>query len=451
MSKSTNTIEQKVPTKMKIGYGIGNWGICMVFTTISYYYMYFLTDIAGIGVAMAGTILMIGRFYDAVTDPVMGVISDHTRTRWGQKRPYILLGSFPMAVSFILALYSPDFSQTGKIVYYILTGLLMWTFFTVVTVPHNSMQANLTLDSKERSSISAYFNFFAVIASITIGAATKPFLSLFQSEKTGFLYVGILFGIIAVITLTITFFTTKERFVTTKEYSLKELLPFILQNKPFLICVAIQFIGYFSAANFAMLIIYFAKYNMQQEAMIPIALTSIGVAQAASFPLWVMVAKKIGKKSTYVIGNSMVLVAALVGFFIFSNDIYYFIPSFILVGAGGAAGALAVWSMIADTVEYGQWKTGKQVGGAQYGMVLFFCKLAGSMSAFILGITLEWSGFIANTAQSEKTLWTIRILLFILPIFLILVSMLLVKINPINEAMHKKICEEIEVNCADKA
>jgi len=246
---SSETIKtDKVSFSQMLGFGSATFGSEFIYSTVGIFAMYFLTDVAIIGAALAGVILLLARFWDAFFDLIIGYISDHTKSRWGQRRPYILFGTIPLAVCFILFFQTPQLFGDAKFIYYLVLMLLMWTVYSITYVPYTAMVPNITRDAKQRSSVMGVARFMSMIGLIIVGALTRPLAGAFSTPQIGWSTMAIIFGSIMAVFTLITFFTVRERYGSEGSgYQVKDVFKLIGKNKPFLnlcfvtLCVFIVF------------------------------------------------------------------------------------------------------------------------------------------------------------------------------------------------------------------
>lgn len=436
---------QKVSFGEALGYGIGNFGSQFIYTTLGLFYVYFLTDVAMLGAAIAGVIIFSTRFLDALIDPLVGFLSDQTKSRWGQKRPYILLGVVPLAVTFALIFMIPDFGTGGKVVYYIIMLLLMWTSYSFVTVPYNALLPNMTLDAGERSKVAGYYQVFTIVALILIGTFTKPFVAMYPSERAGWQVVGIAFGLIALFTLLITVFTAKERYKISAEsrYKAKEIVRLLFANKPFVILCAVATCCFMGFTLMGAMLNYYFKYNLHDEGLFSVALGSVFLVAAVSVPVWVLIAKKTGKKAVYFLGTGIYALSMASIYFVQAPDMTTIVPIFVAAGIGFGGMNLSIWSLVPDTVEYAQWKLGARTEGMQYGVYVFITKLGASLSMLLAGWGLDVTGYVANVSQSAGSLAGIRLLTSLAPAAFLVIAMIILIFYPINEKLHQQMVDEI--------
>ena len=201
-----------VSNKVRAAYGIGDYAICLYWSGVGLYLLYFYTDVVGISPLLAGWIYAIGIAWDAVTDPLMGYIAERTRTKMGSYRPYIFYGSIPLAVSFILLFWVPPFDGTYLFIFLLIVNLLHRTCFTIVSVPYSSLTARITDDSDERTKLTTARMLGASFGTLSVSALGFPIVLFFggSEEAFGFLFLGIICGLAAIMIMSITYIFVQE-------------------------------------------------------------------------------------------------------------------------------------------------------------------------------------------------------------------------------------------------
>jgi GPH family glycoside/pentoside/hexuronide:cation symporter len=443
--KMTNN---KISISQRLGYGSGQVAIEIVFSTVGVYFLYFLTDIAMLGAAIAGTVIMLGKAWDGITDIGMGYICDHTKTRWGQHRPYVLFGAIPMGVFFFLLFQVPGFSETGKIVYYSIMLLMLWTAFTICGIPYYAMIPTITRDSYERTKLVGTMRMFGIFTMILIVSGLKPLVGLLGggSESQGYANVALLYGTIIVIICLIVFFSVRERYTAPQEmtYKIKDTLGLIIKNKPFLIITLVVFLEFCVFTIASATLIYFFKYVIPAEQFIPVAFLLIYGIGALAIPFWVRASKKLAQKHIYQIGFAIYGLGYLLLFFFNTFNFITFIPMFMLSGIGFAAVITCYLSIVPETLDWAELNLGVRSEGIQYGFFKFIYKIAGSFSSFVLGMALAGSGYAANTKLGPDAIFTIRLMMTLVPAVLCLLAIITLVFYPITREGHQKILAELE-------
>jgi GPH family glycoside/pentoside/hexuronide:cation symporter len=430
----------------KLGFGVGDFGANLVFQSTFIFLIFYFTDVFGIAAPIAGTIFLVAKAWDAVSDPVVGYLSDRTRSRWGKKRPYLLFGALPLGLFFFLLFASPPIPQEYKAAYGLIMFLLVCTFYAIVNVPYGALAASMTLDSHERSRLSGFRTFFALMGALVVAGAMMPLVGLFPNQAIGFRMAVGVFAIAAVIVTYVTFFSVREvvEESDTEHYKPADIFRTIFGNGPFLI-VTLGTIFHLAALGIvAAMVNYFFKYNMNKESFIPIAFLCIFVPAALALPLWVTVSRKLSKKAAYNMGMGLLAVALCIVYFIREFNPVLLIIALCLAGIGISTNFLSPWAMVPDTVEYGELKTGLRREGILYGVSFFGQKLASALAGFIAGQGLGIVGFVANKVQRPEVLSGIRVMMSFVPIALIVAGIIVISFYPISEKMHQDMVKKLK-------
>jgi sugar (glycoside-pentoside-hexuronide) transporter len=440
-----NKVTEKIPFGEGIGFGLGNFGAMFVWNTMTLFMVYFLTDVAGVVAGIAGAIIFSVRFFDALFDPIVGFISDRTHTRWGQKRPFILIGAVPLAIFFALCFVVPDLSPGGTYFYYVLVLLLMWCAYSVYNIPYNALLPTMTQDGAERSRLSGFYNIFTFIGIIVTAVATKPFVAAFPTERIGWQWLGIVFGAIVVVCLVVTFLTVRERYAAgqSTQYRGKEIARLLFANKPFIQLTAAALCIFIAFTLMGAMLNYLFKYGLQNEGLMSVSLGIVFVVALVFVPVWVFIFTKIGKKAGYMLGLGIYALSLCSIYFIQTPDLAVLVPIFIVAGIGNSSFQVGLWALLPDTVEYAQWKLGARTEGIQYGFYLFVGKLGSSLAALMAGGGLALAGYVANAVQSEMSLMGIRLLGSFVPAAFIVIAIIILSFYPITEKLHQKMVEEL--------
>ena len=436
--------------KLRTAYGIGDYAICLYWSGVGFYLLYFYTDVVGISPLMAGWIYALGIAWDAVTDPFMGYIAERTRTKMGSYRPYIYYGSIPLALSFVLLLWVPPYEGLFLFIFLLLVNLIHRTCFTIVSVPYSSLTARITDDSDERTKLTTARMLFASLGTTTISFLGFPIVFLLGSgeEATGFLVLGLVAGLTAVIILSITVKYVEER---PFKFSKKDLPSFrnvfksVANNYPFWI---VFFAILFLISTFLMFnnnLIYFIKYALNLHEYQGLLLGFLNASTFIGIFFWAFLTILLGKKYTWMISMACLFLGFTLFYFYPIKEFIELLIILIFIGfANGATGVL-FWSMLPDTIEYGEWKTGIRTESSLYGFMTFAQKGAIAFAAVILGTILTKIGFEPNEIQNEQTLESLKNLMSLIPLIGVFISFVLIYFYPIDREFHKKLIDEINL------
>ncbi len=440
-----------ISNKIRAAYGIGDYAICLYWSGVGLYLLYFYTDVVGISPLYAGWIYAIGITWDAITDPFMGFIAERTRSKWGSYRPFIIFGSVPLALSFVLLFWVPPFEGTFLFLFLLLVNIFHRSCFTIVSVPYSSLTARITDDSDERTKLTTARMLAASFGTFSISAAGFPIVLFFGSgnESTGFLFLGLISGSIAILILAITVYFVKERTfdpVNQINANFKLIAKSVSQNYPFWIVFSSILILGSTALMFNNNLIYFVKYSLDLHAYQGLILGTSGGFTLLAIPFWALLALRLGKRNSWLIAMVWLLIGFLAFYFYPTQSLSELLIILAFLGFGNGATGVLFWSMLPDTIEYGEWKTGIRTESSLYGFMTFAQKGAIGISALLLGIILTNIGFIPNETQSQETLDSLKMVMSWVPISGVILSLVMVIFYPINKSFHAKLLKDIAEN-----
>jgi GPH family glycoside/pentoside/hexuronide:cation symporter len=433
--------------KQKLGFGIFDLGGNLLFTALGFWSLNYLTDTVGLAAALAGVAVMIGKFWDAVTDPLMGYISDRTNSRWGRRRPYLLFGAIPLFLTMIFFFIKPDYLASSGAphpivltVWAVIALMLLNTASTVINIPYSSLTPELTSDYHERTSLNGYRFGCAVFGTIIGAAAVQPIVGAFPTRKAGFIAVGVLLGGIVAVTTLLTFFGTKECPHRKEDFPVKGFFTTykeVFTNKPYLILLFTYALHLCAITFLQGILVYYTKYIYNNEGLATPAMVALLLVAMVFIPISVIVAKKIGKKLVYqicflILGSTCLLI------FFFGHTIghNFFLGIMIYAGIGLGFSYVAPFAMVPDAVEYDAVKTGERKEGAYYGIWTFIAKVGQSLSVFLSGLILSAGGYIADAIQGDSSLFAIRLIIGPIPAAIFAVAIIVIRFYPLDEKTY---------------
>jgi glycoside/pentoside/hexuronide:cation symporter, GPH family len=439
----------KLSLGTKLGFGVCDLGGNLFFTFLGFYAIIYLTDTIGIPVAIAGAITMVGKLFDAAWDPVLGYLSDNTRTKWGRRRPYIIFGSVPLLLAMVFFCTNPRFANQGLLIAWgAVAFILLNMVYSVVNIPYSSLTPELTKDYNERSSLNGYRFMFAVVGTIIGGVAVQPILGAFGGanggdKSLGFSMVGLIFGAIMAVTALITGFTVKEPKPSYEAKAeggnLKAYLS-VLKNRPYIIVLATYGLHIVGLTFLQIVIGYYFKYIYAQENLVPLVLGILLITAMVFIPVSVAVSKRIGKKRTYQICLFVLASASLILFFLgHVLGPKFFLGMMVYAGIGVGFGYMPPYSMVPDTIEIDALKTGLRKEGAFYGIVLLVSKVGAALAFLTTGLVLGAGGFVANAVQVDSAKLAIRLAIGPLAACFLVAALVLVQFYPIDEKKYAEI------------
>lgn len=414
-----NTTTCKLTFKEKIGYGLGDTASNLYFQVFVNFLLFFYTDVFGIPAAAAGTMLMLSRFWDALNDPMMGIIADRTDTRWGKFRPYLIWMSGPLAIIGVLTFITPNFSVAGKIIYAYITYTLIMMAYTAINIPYSALMGVLSPNTQERTSISTFRFVLAFIGAFIVQGLTLPLVKLFggENQAVGFPLTMAVFGVLATILFYITFATTKERVQPpeSQKISLKNDLKDLLRNRPWmvLLVMGIFTLGYIVVRSG--MIMYYFKYCIGNATLASLFMVTGTAAVIAGVACTQFFAKRFGKKKFYITVMTLTSIFTIVFYFIPGDQIVLVFAVHILISLVMAPQAPLLWAMYADTADYSEWKNKRRATGLVFSAATFAQKFGIAIGGGLAGWLLALFGFAANTQQTPEALDGIRLMMSFIP------------------------------------
>ena len=409
----------KLSVKEKIGYGLGDTASHFVWDMVGFWILIFYTDTFGIPAAAAGTIMLIARFWDMFSDPLMGIIADRTNTRWGKFRPYILWMALPYSILAVLTFSTPDLAVTGKVIYAGITYLLLMTVFTAINLPYSSLGAVMTSDSYERAGLNSYRFIFAFAGQLIV-TGTALYLATYLGKGNmaqGYQYTLMLFAAISFILFMITFKATRERVKppSQQQKNLKEDIRNLFRNRPWVI---LFFVGIISFVMFAMQnlsIAYYFKYYIGNEQSVQLFNVIGTIALIAGIPFSKPLAKRFGKRNVYV-ASSLISGMFFILLYLPGNDNIYSIYILNVLAKFTYAPAVPLlWTMLADTADYSEWKFGRRATGLVFSAATFAQKAGWGIGGALAGWLLAVYKFVPNIDQTASALNGIKLMISVFP------------------------------------
>jgi len=416
--------QTKIPLFRKLSYSLTDFGGNLLFVSISTYLLYFYTDVFGLSIGIAGTILLVTRLLDMIDAPIWGILIDHTHTRWGQSRPYFLWLCVPFAVFTWLTFTTPNMTGTSKVVYAALTYVVSGILYTGISTPMTSILPNLSDDPGQRTALNSFRMVGGNIGLLVANSIVLPLVQVLGhgDDRKGFSYAILLLGAFSIVAFLIAFINLREVHVTnTKSISLKQSLKATKSNWPWILIVITNLLYWIGTTVRSSGLIYYFQYNIHSKGLIPVAggLSAVAVIGMILTPLFV---KKTNKRTVFIVSLMVAAGANLAFQLVGSNQVavvaLYCIGS---VGTGVAAGM--PFLMLADAVDFGQWKNGVRASGFLTAIGSAFCVKAGSgIGGFLPSKVMEFFGYIPNHVQTQQSLLGINISFVWLPALLFIIA-----------------------------
>ena len=442
----------KLSLRLKLLFSTGDLATSIPLAILMFFQLYFMTDVAGLRPDLAGWAVGIGKLWDAVNDPLIGLLSDRIRSRFGRRRVMLLFGAIPLGLTFMLMWLVPPLGPVGLTFYYAATFILFDTVFTCIHVSYNSLTPELTSDYDERSTLNGYRMVFSIIGTLgTIILATV--MGWFISDKRVlFMILGIGLGLVSIIPPLVVFRVSKDfdREHEGVSLSFKQAITETLSNRPFWMVMGLYLLSWTTASIMSAVLIYFANYYMRIPDQ---ANYFILVAEGSAIlfiPFWVWMARKLDKRRAYILGSLTWVVVLLVLSAIRPDQVMLAYVLAALSGSGIATAYVLPWAMIPDIIEIDEAKTGERREGSYYAFASFFQKLATGAAVWGMGQALAFAKYITPAAgqplpvQPPAALTAIRIFMGPVPAALLLLSLLFAWRYNVTRESHQALVEELQ-------
>jgi len=432
----------------RIGYASGDFALNLFWQGTSFFLLFYYTNIIGLPSKIAGLIIMIGGIWDAISDPLMGYLAERTQSRWGAYRPYLLLGAVPLALSFVLLFWVPNGLEGNALIAFVLVTLLFFrSCYTLVSIPYSTLGARVTDDSKERTKLMGARMMAGFLGGLVVTGLAAYFRGP-TTDRTAFFLLGTACALISVGALLYCFKTTEKAHRrppgAPRAKNARQAVTTLLHNRAFiLIFLAIIFV---SVGNVFInsTVLYYFEDALGDKSAADFALIMMTATPLVTIPIWSFIALKIDKKNSWILGSFAIILGSIILYFDTSGSIPFAYGTYVVLNFGLSSFAVLFWSMLPDTIEYGEWQTGVRNESTIIGVVSSGQKISLALSAFILGHLLDVIGYQAHAAQSPETIEGLRTLIAGVSGGALAVSAILIAFYPINAQRHGEILAELE-------
>ncbi len=480
----------------KFFYGAGDTGFSITYTTLDFLFAKFLLDVVGLPAALAAAAIFAGRTWDWINDPLVGFISDRTRTRWGRRRPFLLFGAIPFALSFVLLWWVPPLANTTALaLYYGLAYFLFDVTATLASVPYYALTPELTPDYDERVSLNMYRMVFSILAGMFAYLA-PDLIALFGDRRTGHMAVAVLFGVVAALPLFGVYLTAKERpeyqreapssdlgdltsslmgrvrqhrllsgliavaatgwlavwwgnqmmiFVGVLIFATGAIVRVFRHNRPFLFAMGIFLFTWTTVSVIVAVLPFFVEYWLGMPERLTEVMATVFISALFWLPFWSWFARRFSKRSAYIVGMlfwgpvQIALISIPPG-----TPLLPILVLAMLAGVGVSTAHIIPYSIIPDALEWDELRTGVRREGMYYSMVTLMQKVATSVAVPMALLVLDWAGYVPNVPQTERSLWAIRGLVGPIPAALLMAGIVLAAFYPLSREQHARIRRLLE-------
>ncbi|WOB41899.1 MFS transporter [Thermoleptolyngbya oregonensis NK1-22] len=464
LSKSSKSPEDTLSFGTKLAYGAGDLGTAITANILAVFLLVFFTSVAGIPAGIAGSILLVGKIWDAVNDPIVGILSDRTQSRWGRRYPWIVAGAIPFGVFFFLQWIVPRFSDNpttnlwALVAYYIAVSVLFNAFYTVVNLPYTALTPELTDDYDERTSLNSFRFIFSIGGSIlSLVIVLAIFNAIPDDVAQQYRAIGAICAVISVLPFfwcvfgTYGHVTRRQQLrgaveTSTQEMPILQQLKVAFANRPFLFVIGIYLCSWLALQNTVTIIPYFVRDWMGlSNAVYTQVVMAVQVTALAMLLVWERISRRVGKKAVYILGMVLWVMAEIGLFFLQPGQVGWMYFLGILAGMGVSTAYLIPWSMVPDVIDLDELHTGQRREGVFYSFMVFLQKMGLAIALFLVGLALDAAGFIESTAgeptpiQPASALTAIRVMIGPLPAIVLLLGIGLAYFYPISREVHANI------------
>ncbi|MFZ2096486.1 MAG: MFS transporter [Anaerolineales bacterium] len=443
-------MNKPLPTWRKWMYGSGDLGFSLTSTIIAAYFLFFLTGVVGVRAGVASIAILIGKTWDYINDPLFGYISDHTRSRWGRRRPYLLFGPVPYAIIFTLMWWRPPLQgEIALVIYYAIIYVFYDAAATMIYMPYFALTPELSSDYDERTSLVSLRAFFSIFGSLLAFSLPEMIVKGFTPDHaTNVFQMGLIFAVISAMPMYVVFFGTRERpeFMEQKQPGLWQSIKDSVQNRPFIFGTIIYLFTWATVDILQTVLIFYITYVVVRESDTTVIMATIFVVAILALPLWTWASRHMNKRLAYIIGMLFFTAVLMVLISLTpTTPLYVILGLCVLAGIGVSAAHVIPWAIIPDAIEVGELKTGARHEGTFYSLISLAQKVASSIAIPGAGLLLEVSGYIPNsTAQPASAVQAIRMLTGPIPAVLMFIGIVFAILYPLGREGYTQIARELE-------
>ena len=441
--------DTRLPLREKVGYGIGDFGFNLYWANISAFLLIFYTDVMGLAAAAVGTMMLVTKLVDAVTDPLLGAIADRTRSRWGRFRPWMLYGAVPLALAGVLTWTVPDLDGNGRLLWAYATFTLMMLAYTVLAMPYSALSGVITGDSQQRTTLIS-FRFIAAFAGTTV--VNWLTLDLVRwlgrgDEQLGWQLTLGAYGVVAVACFLAVFLSTRERIEPPPQQSstMRQDVSDLLHNRPWLVLFALALIIMVTIVMRSGSLVYYLKYHVDRPGLTGLFLGMYSIALAVGAASTPLMTRFVDKRRLLIWLMAAVGVLSCAMFFVPADAVWTMLALNCAIGLLLGPKSPLAFSMYADCADYTEWKTGRRATAMTFAAATFSQKLGGALASAVIAWMLAAMGYVANQAQSDASRMGIVLLLTVIPGVVALAAAWVMRLYPLGDRELARIQDELRL------
>lgn len=433
--------------KEKVGYACGDVASNFYWRLFDVFLFIFYTDVFGIPAAVVGTMMLVTRIIDAVSDPLMGALADRTHTRFGKFRPYLLLGILPLVAAGVLTFTVPDLADDGKVIWAYATYIFMMLAYTFINVPYGALMGVMTSDSRQRTTLTSLRFIGAFSGGTLVAYLTPELVSLLGqgNEAQGWQYTLMIYGAIAALLFTVTFSCSRERIVppASQRTPVKQDVMDLFSNRPWLILFALAMIIMMTISLRGSTGTFYFKYFAGREDLIGLFSMVYMLSLATGAAITPLLTRYWDKKTLLLFLMGAVAVLSFVFYLVPKESLILMFVLQSLIGLCLGPKSPLVYSMYADTADFSEWKNGRRATAMVFSAATFSQKLGGAFAGWMIGWMLSSMGYVANQVQSGASEHGIVLLMTLIPGAFALLSVMVIKYYPLGDAQLNSIQREL--------
>jgi GPH family glycoside/pentoside/hexuronide:cation symporter len=450
-------INKKLSLWTKLIYGTGDFGYSLNNSIIAALFPIFMMDVVGLSPALAALALFIGRSWDYINDPIIGHLSDRTRTRWGRRRPWLLFGAIPFALTFILLWIKPTFinNDTGMVIFFAAAYLIYEASATTVYMPYFALTPELTQDYDERTQLTSFRMMFNIIGGLV--AYTVPMMvvgSMIPGNANRVVLMGAIFGAVAALPYLLVFFGVRENkeYMEQEQPSLKESLQAARRNKPFIFAALIYLFTWIVIILLETNFMFYIKYVVKRPTQSSLIMGVFFISAILALPLWNWLSKKGNKRKAYIIGVAFwAAVMCSLTFVKPETPLWILLVMCVLAGIGLSAGQVMPWAIIPDAIEWDEYQTGERHEGVFYSLITLMGKIANSLAVPLSLLLLEFTGYVSNAAeQPPSALLGLKIVIGPIPAAMLCAGIIFAIFYPLSREKYAHVVTELNRRRVEK-